>query len=413
MLEFVDFIQEIKFIGEKGEINPLEMVAKYGQPSIYHDFSKIDRTWQASNGVTLADGAGEAVALAMEESRWNELTPEAVFSANTFEDQFNYADQAALIAAGYTVSEPGGATGVEVPGNGTIIVRDVGGSDSLAGKLMTGFPVGAYRSFIDLVAKDPGITSAGGRIRMGVSAVGAEYVNSVWTFTALSANPGVYQVVGSGGFGFVTAVNPAFALHASDAGLGFTAGGIRLQCAPGFHALQTGASGLRPVRQAGGIIRCDGVDDFLLSRLVPNNGAFTLGFRAQLTSGGVLRIVLGSRTTGQDNRVQLGFDASNQLTAFVGGSTPITRTGSLLNAMGTGFVVFNGSSAILYWEEEPTAPVVCSLATAPTIGFGIGALNTSATFTSHFSGDINKAIFIPAAVTPSEIKGLTRYMNNH
>jgi hypothetical protein len=137
--------------------------------------------------------------------------------AFTYQDLFDYADQTALEAAGWTVSEGGGAAGVTVS-SGVVTIADVGGTDSYITRRVEG---GTWDCYVDITAKTASVATSV-LFRIGSTAAGNTIANVL--IGAFTPNPGVWQSVGT----FTVDAGFFITLYSATTGLGMSFGGIRM-----------------------------------------------------------------------------------------------------------------------------------------------------------------------------------------
>lgn len=385
-----------------GGFSPLDLFQNGLYSGFYYDFSKTDRTFQESTGSTLANDNDEVVGMALDESLWQSRTfaEESVHPANVFEDLFNYADQTALGAAGYTISEVGGALGVVVPGDGTVRVSDIGGTDSYIAKQLS-LRKGIYIASVDLVAKDGG-TGENFRLRCGTSANATTYVNSGWPVGSLTPNAGVYQILVNKGL--ITADNPWVTILSPDTDLGASLGAWKFQCLPGNHCIQT-TSAARPLRKTGGFLRFDGSDDNLLTTLNPSASMTLVAKLLPATTGQIFGSLAGA-----DTRSFLTI-SSSKLAGGVGAdsTSTIVSAGNVAGSIGVAALTYNGTTVKLYWNGVEVYSGAQNGSPNTTVPYRIGALNTSGTASSWGAHDFYRALAINRALSASEILALTNF----
>jgi hypothetical protein len=358
-----------------GSLRPdLSIIAKYqalGAQAFLHDFSRTDLTFQEATGQTLADDAGESVALALDSAQWGGKTLAQVI-----------ASQPELFTAGTS--------------NNASVVYSGG------------------------VATFTASASVHGVQQTGLLTIGKTYEV---TFRIVSISSGTIRgYAGSGGIGpdrtapgtYTQRLTAASTQTASVIAIGTTTAvvdQISFKEIPGYHGIQSGSTGARPTRAADGKLTFDGSDDNLLTTFLLGNTANTLAMRTIFgASGG--GVPLGFIST---DRFYLGLNISGFLRAGYGTNGDIiTGALDLRNQQGTAIVTHDASNVSLYWNGSLVGSAAVAGTHSKTIGLplGIGRSGSTGATGSPYLGDMYQSAAIQAALTPTEIAQLSSYWNS-
>lgn len=220
----------------------LAILQSKGAQFFLHDFSRTDLTFQEATGQTLADDAGEAVALALEIGQINNRTlAQVIAAAPELLPSLDFLEWGTTPLAGVVDADEfssGGAGGVFKSGLKTV------------GK--------TYKVEIDFVSA--------ASVTFGV------YDANVASTTSLLG-----QATGtSGTVSFLAqAGTTGFYLRVNVGTTNLRVPRFTLKEIPGNHANRTGSTGARPARDANGL-KGDGSDDHLISALLASAAQGTL-----------------------------------------------------------------------------------------------------------------------------------------
>lgn len=339
------------------------------------DFGQTDRHFQDATGITLADDAGEAIGLALDDALWGGLS------------------YAAMLAAQPEIVSNGTFDSATTSWSATQVTLSVV-SQELLMTAIGGVSGGAYQAIS---------TTAGRRYK-----VAATIRNGTAVSTLFRLSDGT-QVGGTGDI-LSTASSPVSQVFAAlsssttifarigSAGAGSTgyADSISVRKIPGNHGVQT-TTNSRGQRQAGGVCRYDNFDDNHLTMFLSQNGPMTLYVRA-LTQAtlSALQVLMGASGSGA-NRIWIGVDMSGHLCAGVGNqnNTTIVGTTDVRGKMIDACLSIDSTTVKLYLRvdnvvtEEYSGTQVGTPTT--TIPLRVAALNNNGTAGS-FAG-IDAAFF--------------------
>lgn len=310
------------------------------------DFAKTDRHWQDVTGQTLADDAGEPIALAMDSGAWAGRT-----LAGEVDGQAELRETGTVGIVGSTTP----ATYNPATGVATVSRTSYPGDQSYVT-----FPVeqGAYYE-IDMEHN----TVQGINMRPNTFA-------AIVAFTASGRNK--YRVA--------SATNEIlFTVGANGATGTFTVHSLKR--VHGNHG--TASGGARPGRQAGGVARFDGSDDNLLTSYLAQSGPMTLLYHGTVPASlAALQVMLGASGSAV-NRCWLGVTTAGALAGGVGGqsSTTILGTRDVRDKEIVAALTFDGSTVKLFLRVDGVTTEEYSAAQASTpttsVPFRIGALNNN------------------------------------
>lgn len=325
------------------------------------DFAYTDRTFQNVTGTTLADDAGEAIALAMDSGSWRGRT-----LAGEVATQPELKATGAIGIVGTTTA----ATYNTSTGAGTVSRTTYPTDQSYVT-----FPVVAGARYdLDLECNNvAGIT-------VRPSAAGTNFINTAGTSGRVT-----YRLAS-------TSSELMIFTAANSTSLPFTVHSLKL--IPGNHAVQaTGTS--TPARQAGGVSRYDGTADNLLTSFLAQSGPMTLLYQGTVPATlAAVQVLMGSSGSSA-NRCWIGVNTSGLLCAGVGSQTESTIVGTT-DVRGKSIVAaltFDGSTVTLFLRVDGAVSQEYSAAQASTpttaIPFRLGAMNNNGTAGSFAAIDAN------------------------
>lgn len=365
------------------DFSPLDLFAA-SETGFLFDYSDTAKTFQVNDSQTPADEATEVVGMAWEESQWAGQTLAQVVAAAT-----------ANLVTGWTNNswDTFSTTGDEFDAS-----KDVGGGTDLC-----------YSSNGPLAV----VTTQFYWINVDVdSETLATY------FAALSATSNMRSssvTVGSGsisGSVLPTSAGAWSVMVGTTATGGISVTGASVKHVVGNHAYQT-TTAQKPTRQAGGIIRFDGVDDRLLSTVTPS-AAMTLAARFVRSGTGATDKVIGGGASTTSTRCYLSVNAAGKLGGGVGAQsdTTIQGTTTIDNVTGVGILTFDGATVKLYWEGVEEYSAAQSGDPAGGAGaFTLGAWNNNGVPADFLVGDISDALILDRAIDATEAANLTTYWN--
>ena len=415
-----------------------------GTDGFYFDFSKTDRLFQNLTGATLADSAGENIALALDahtldgrgpvnkliytqqfdNAAWTKaqatvtanssVAPDGTTTADTFLDtaannihHINQTVTGTPSGLTYTVSAYLKAS--------TLNYATIGLSDISSGSL---YAVAVFNLSSGALATS-GAAGAGYSVTSSsITSVGNGWYRCAVTVVAGTSVSFLKAVVGANKTGVITGSAGGFETYLGD-GSGVFVWGAQLEegasasayqpngasvGGPGNHGLQA-TTAAQPKWQTGGLARFDGSDDNLLTTLNPA-ASFSMMFKGKITSAS--KVVMGSRST-TDTRVLIGTDAAGLLAGGVGAdSTPTIKGGSDIRAtIGVGALVFDASTVTLYWNGSPVYSGAINGSPNTTIPLRLGAFNDNGTGGSFADADTYHALAIKKALTAAQIAAIT------
>mgnify|MGYP003404196728 CR=1 FL=1 len=416
-----------------------------GTDGFYFDFSKTDRLFQNLTGATLADGAGENIALALDAHTLDGRGPVNKLIYTQQFDNAAWAKAQATVTANSSVAPDGTTTAdtlLDTAANNihhinqtvtgtpsgltytvsaylkasTLNYATIGLSDISSGSL---YAVAVFNLSSGALATS-GAAGAGYSVTSSsITSVGNGWYRCAVTVVAGTSVSFLKAIVGANKTGVITGSAGGFETYLGD-GSGVFVWGAQLEegasasayqpngasvGGPGNHGLQA-TTAARPKWQTGGLARFDGSDDNLLTTLTPA-AAMTVMFKGKLPDvlGASVFYVMGSRVTAGNDRFYVGYDNSGRLTATIG-STTLARTGSLEGTVGVGALTLSGGNATLYWNGTGETPVAVE-APNTTIALPLGAISTSGTLSAFFKGDLYHALAIKKALTAAEIAAIT------
>lgn len=351
-----------------------------GQDGAWYDFSKTDRLWQLSTGITAVATAGNPIGMAIEghEPAWGSLTLTqfAALQSDLVTNGSFSADANWTKGAGWTIS---GGKATHASGSSSSLTQPL---VATANKL---YRLGGTISGRTASSVSPQLT--GGATTSGVNQ---------------TTNGSMLQHLLRGGVNSTT--------------LGFLAGAtwdgslddISLRLIPGNHATQATA-GSRPTWQTTGA-RGDGTSANLLTVLNAGSGANCLVAVVTVpVTLATTQVVVG--TQGSSNgRLWLGIDTSGRVCGGVGTQSESTIVGTSdlrgstvcigLSADGTTVRLFAGTSQE-YSGAQSGSPNT-------TVPFRLLALNNNGTAANWFAGDAAHIVAGRQALTAAQYAGISR-----
>lgn len=346
------------------------------------DFANTDRHWQNVTGTTLADDAGEAIALAMDSATWGGgALADEVAAQPELKDTGTIGIVGTTTAATYNTST----------GAGTVSRTSFPGDQSYVSFAV----VAGARYELDLECGN----AAGITVRP--SAAGTSVINTAGTTGRVT-----YRVASTSSELMIFTASNSISLP-------FTVHSLKL--IPGNHAVQaTGTS--QPARQAGGVSRYDGTADNLLTGFLAQSGAMTLVYHGAVPESlGALQVLMGSSGSSA-NRCWLGVTTSGFIAGGVGSESEGTIVGTT-DVRGKEIVAaltFDGSAATLMLLVDGAVSTEYSGAQASTpttsVPFRLGALNNNGTAGSFAAIDANSFKAAHKAMTLSEFRAVAARM---
>lgn len=340
-----------------------------GTDGFYFDFSKTDRLFQNLTETAVASG-GDNIYLGLESHAWSGLSFAGIVSAATEIITNGGFDSDTLWTkgAGWSIAA-GVAAAVAVAAGQNLSHNTAGG---VANQL--------YRISYDISA----YTSGGISPSIGVSGT-----------ARTSAGAGLKEML----LASVTAVL-SFVRRISD----FTGSidNVSMKLIPGNHGLQATTS-LQPKWQTGGLARFDGLDDNLLTTLLPS-GIITLGARLKPTSGS--RFLMGSQT-GTTTRAAISIGAGGLAVANFGSSNTLTGGPDIRGTNATVFGVCDGTVTFLYVNNVLVASEARAGTINTTIPIMLGCTSNNGVAAGFADVDFYKALVIKKALSAAEIAAIT------
>jgi hypothetical protein len=381
-----------------GDTRPdLSIIAKYqalGAQAFLHDFSRTDLTFQEATGQTLADDPGEAVGLALEMGQIGGKTLAQVIASQpeiVVNGDFGTGD-----LSGFTGADTG--TGSSTYSGGSLLLVGTDGSNLAKRYQPLTLDTGSY---YELAWSS---TTSSGSATIGVS-------------TGLSGANVVAALAGSGGRRiFQAASQNNFLVQSTSAGGNVSVSSISIRKIPGNHAVQSGSTGARPTRQAGGILTRDGSDDNLLSTLVGGAAGNTYATKiiAPATVS-ALQVLAGFGAAASIGRFALGINTSGNLCALVGADTTSTIVApgtDVRGQTGVAALVEDGANVFLYWNGAQVFTKALNGAPSTAVPYRLGAFNNNGTAGSFTTASARLETAQQAAWSPAEIASISSYWNS-
>lgn len=358
------------------------------------DFSYTDRHFQDTSGVTLADDAGENIALASDSAFWDGKTFAALV-----------ASQPELVSNGDFGSLTGwsGLSATLVGGEAQI--TGVGAMNSSAANWFAQ-TVGYSRYSWYRVAYEATHVSTASSLEAGFGYNPKRVVTS-------AANGGVKS--GYMFFAQADSLGGGAPWQVTSFAAGSTAvwkvDNVSAKLVPGSHGQQA-SSGLQGKRQAGGVCRYDGADDNHLTEFRAQNGAMTLlyhGTVAAFLAG--TQMVLGASGSSA-NRCWLAITTSGLIAAGVGSESTATIVGTtdIRGKTIVAAVTFDGTTVNLFLRVDgaTTQEYSATQAGTPTttVPFRIGAYNNNGTAAGFAAVDAKSLKAAHKAMTLTEFTSI-------
>jgi len=361
------------------------------------DFERTDRHWQDVAGATLADDAGENIALAFDQSQDD---GRGIVNQLVYSDDFANASWTKNSVSVAVVADSDGEADLVYPastGTGSQIRRLFGSvssvvvTNSISAKAAGKNWLYVYNAQGNVAAWFNLATGAVGTVGGGVTAAIADDGGGYWRcsvtatvtyrgyFVGVADGNGSTSVTASGIDGvYVRAAQQEFGALTAYQPNGATVGG------PGEHGIQT-LSNLQGKRQAGGVCHYDGSDDNHLTTFLAQNGANTMIYHGTVAASiAATQMPLGASGSGA-NRCWLAITTAGYIAAGVGSQSSATIVGTT-DVRGkeiVAAVTFDGSTVKLFLLVDGVTTEEYSAAqdSTPTtsIPFRIGAYNNNGT----------------------------------
>jgi hypothetical protein len=352
--------------------------------------------YQDNAGTTPAVAANDVIGLQLDQAHWGgktlaqelaaqpELCPNGSFPSGS--------------TTGWAVWNTGG---VISSANGSLTITQASSANQTGAGIAISTVAGQfYEASFNLLS-----TSGGAQFRIGTFN-GAGDVAISTTSPSTGIRNIVFQAVGATTFFNVATQNTIgnFAQF----------GSVSVKALPGNHALQASTS-LKPTLQFNGslpIERFDGVDDYLLSPLIPGAATTYIFKGLQNTTG---RPVMGA-SDAVPARSFIALGIGGQLAAGVGsqGIAVITGGPVITGVLGTGALTYDGTTVNLYWNGANVYSAAQASAGQTTIPVSMGSYNNNGTPSTSQSANLYHTQMIAGyAATAAEIATITTYLNSH
>lgn len=333
------------------------------------NFAETDRHFQSRFGPTLADDAGENIALAMDDAAWGGLSLAVVAAAAT-ELVVNGTFDANITNWTAFAAQPGSGWDA-----GRMKVVGTAGSQGYY-QDVSGLTAAQTYVVAGTVETDAGAVNSGALS----SRVGGSMTSIVEIATAA---PGASQT----SFKYITGQTGirvyGVAGYLAVAGLAWF-DNISCKLIVGNHGVQA-TSSLQGKRQAGGVCRYDGTDDNHLTTFLAQNGAMSLLYHGTVAASlAATQMVLGASGSSA-NRCWLAITTGGFIAAGVGSDSTATIVGTtdVRGKTIVAAVTFDGSTVKLFLRVDGVTTEEYSAAQASTpttaIPFRIGAYNNNGT----------------------------------
>lgn len=353
------------------------------------DFSQLDRHFQNTTGQTLADDAGENIALALDDASTD---GRGVVNRLLYSNAF---DNAAWTKSTLTASPSGDAFKIvndNAQANGSVYqsapfaaAKNIVALFNVATGTFVSNTVGAFDSYTITALADSWYRIS---VVLDSQVATAEFKAVEWNRVSIQSFFGSIRyypkdsvaATGDGTSGIlirkaqVEAGTAATAYQENRA----TVGG------PGNHGLQASAT-LQGKRQAGGVCRYDGIDDNHLTTFLAQNGAMTLLYHGTIDATiSATQMFLGASGSGA-NRCWLAVTTSGFIGAGVGSESTSTIVGTtdVRGKTVVAALTFDGSTVTLFLRVDGATTTEYSAAQASTpttsIPFRIGSYNNNGT----------------------------------
>lgn len=241
-----------------------------------------------------------------------------------------------------------------------------------------------------------------------------ETTTSSYTSGSIKIDDGLGPTVIANGVGVrrVTskAISTTLTIVRNSTNVDLTLTKIRMREILGSHAGQNAATPtLRPTRQAGGLIRFDGIDDYLTQ---PATGALTGTFLTKVKFNAVNSFIMGAQTQLTTGRLVLGITSGGVAAARVG-STSIDSTIVITSTTGVLGLTWDGSYGTLYWNGNIVAgPFYYATDTPDTVlPIFVGGINSIGSPAGYANADLYHSIYVKAySATPEEMYEASAYL---
>lgn len=389
-----------------------------GTDGFYFDFSKTDRLFQDLAGATLADGAGENIALALDAHTLDGRGP---VNKLIYTQQF---DNATWTKANATSVTPTVSANAAMAPDGTMTADEVafGAIDAVedASVIRQSLTLGSSvkTGSVYLKAKTAGdvgkslflyFNASGSRVDQVGHVLTADWVrvsttgltatgNSLFSVATLGSSLGGANQDACAAYMWGAQVEEGAAASAYQQN-GASVGG------PGNHGLQA-TTAAQPKWQTGGLARFDGSDDCLPTPLVPGS-AMTLMAKCAFSVNNS-KVIMGCQDA-SSGRCQLIFSSLQSLSAGVGNhdSATIFASTDISNSTHVVALTFNGSTVKLYIDGVEEYSGAQSGSPSASVPITVGARNVAGTNGVFFDKDIYHALAIKKALTAAEIAAIT------
>jgi len=328
---------------------------------------KTDRYFQESPGPTLADDVGETIGLALDQASWGGNTLAELLAAQT-----------ELVTNGTFDTDLSGWTFPYITGTGTAVWS----AGALEVTRVDGSNIGSANTTIATVAgRTYQVSYDGSGSGWRQFLVGSSAGNSA--LLSVSSNEAqvkrTFVAVGTTSYIWVRASTNGTAIFDN----------ISIKEIPGNHAIQTGASTLRPVRQADGAKFDASDDNWLMAYLAAAGSNFIFARTTVPASLSAAQVIAGAAGASAF-RVFLAINTSGYACGGVGSDTVTTIVGStdLRGTEADLAVTFDGSTVRLIVNGVVEYEAAQNSTPTTSIPFCIGALNNNGTGGSFYGGAI-------------------------
>ena len=417
-----------------------------GTDGFYFDFSKTDRLFQNRTGATLADGAGENIALALDAHALDGRGPVNKLIYTQQFDNAAWTKAQATVTANSSVAPDGTTTAdtlldtaannihhinqtvTGTPSGLTYTVSaylkasalnyaTIGLSDISSGSL---YAVAVFNLSSGALATS-GAAGAGYSVTSsGITSVGNGWYRCAVTVVAGTSVSFLKAVVGANKTGVITGSAGGFETYLGD-GSGVFVWGAQLEegasasayqpngasvGGPGNHGLQA-TTAAQPKWQTGGLARLDRSDDALRTTLLPSNTAMTLIAKVKPGATAANRMAIGSNAGGTA-RCFLGFDTGGLVVGGVGTDSLSTIKGSTNRNGAVSVIALVADTGVkLYEQGVQTYSGAKNGSINTTQAFDVGGVNADGTSSLFFENDVYFALAIQKALTAAEIAAIT------
>lgn len=348
------------------------------------DFAHTDRHFQDQLN-TLADDAGENIALAMDSATWAGLSLAAILAASP-----------ELLTNGTFTSD---VTSWTVIGTGSV-TWDAGRALVTAAAIFEGMSQAIPHAANDLICLSADLERG--------TVPGIRELLSGFTATPLVSVTATdtYRI-----FGIDTDTSGSARIDANGGGGTFWVDNASAKKVPGRHGIQSSAT-LQGKRQAGGVCRYDGADDNHLTTFLAQNGAMTLLYHGTIDAViSATQMFLGA-SGASANRCWLAVTTAGFIAAGVGSESSATIVGTT-DVRGKTIVAaltFDGSTVklLLHVDGATTEEYSAAQASTPTtsIPFRIGGYNNNGTAAGFAKVDAKSLKAAHKAMTLAEFSSI-------